>query len=261
MSARLTFLPTLATSLISLACSNPLTDARAKGLEPTCYASPDGETMRSTLLLSPLAGGGERLIGVTELRTGASASTSAGGRMVRAVEEVKLDASGRLIRLEATLGPATGDVETRVVLDATSGRVRISTPSTHVDWSVPSDLPWVWASILRDPATGEPIATPALGRVALRAANPGGAVRLLDLGALTSHAVAADQMVVSEPDRAIVAIVVAADDAIEMENGVPTYLHLAALGTTVEPVDAGNQILALAAGNTGCASLGRFITR
>jgi hypothetical protein len=85
--------------------------------------------MKSTLLFAPLAGGGERLLGVTELRTGASASTSAGGRMVRAVEEVKLDASGRLIRLEATLGPASGDVETRVVLDAAGGGSQTSPTS------------------------------------------------------------------------------------------------------------------------------------
>jgi len=257
MSARLTFLPPFTMSLISLACSQPLGEARAKSLDPICYASADGQRMKSTLLLASLSGGGERLIGVTELRAGASGSTTT-GRVVRAVEEAKLDASGRLLHLEATLGPASGEVETRVVLDAASGRVRISTPSTHVDWSVPSDLPWVWASILRDPASGEPIATPALGRVALRAGNSS-AVRVLDLGALTSHAVATDQVIVpSEPDRAIV---VAADDAIETENGVPLYLHLAALRTTLEPVDAGNSFLALAAPSAGCSSLGRFVSR
>src|SRR5215471_3113025 len=106
MSARLSFLSTVATSLISLACSNPLGDARAKGLDPICYASPDGQRVRSTLLLTPLTDGGERLVGVTELRTGSLPEPS--GPVIRVVEQAKLDATGRLVHLEATLGPASG---------------------------------------------------------------------------------------------------------------------------------------------------------
>src|SRR5262252_838826 len=158
MSARLTFLSTVATSVISLACSNPLGDARAKALDPICYASPDGQRVKSTLLLAPLTGGGERLVGVTELRTISLPDASVSGNVVRVVEEAKLDATGRLVHLEATLGPASGDPDSRVVLDPASGRVRINTPSAHVDWSVPSDLPWLWASILRDPLSGAPVA-------------------------------------------------------------------------------------------------------
>jgi len=180
------------------------------------------------------------------------------GPVIRVVEQAKLDATGRLVHLEATLGPASGDPDSRVVLDPASGRVRILTPSAHVDWSVPSDLPWLWASILRDPLSGEPVATPALARVALRAARAEQAVRLVDLGALTSHAMTADQIVVAEQDGATV---VAADDAIQIENGIPTRLHLAALGTDLEPIDAGNQFLALASAHAGCAAPGSFVTR
>ncbi|HEY3594826.1 MAG TPA: hypothetical protein VGL13_13175 [Polyangiaceae bacterium] len=261
MSAKHIFLSTLAVSLVSLACTQSATEARAVDQAPICYVSSDGKLVRSTLLLGADSNGGERVIGVTELRAPAYGATSSGSRValhadaagiVRAVERAKIDASGKLVRLEATVGPGTGEPDARVVLDPSSGKVQITTRFAHIEWRVPNDLPWVWAPILTQPSTGAPVATPADGHVAARAAANGRAVRFIDLGALTSHAMPADQLVVAGTDRDTVII---ADDTIDVEDGVPTSLHSAALGTDLVPTDAG-QALTMAT-NVGCAPLDR----
>jgi hypothetical protein len=189
------------------------------------------------------SGGGEQLQGVTELRAHDA---------VGAVEHAEIDASGRLLRLEATVG-RPGEPSLRVVLDPPSGQVEITSPSVHIEWSVPNDLPWVWVPILTAPASGAPISTPVVGRVTLLAAGHHPAVRLLDLGTLASHAVTTDQLLVSDDDRGMVVV---ADDYIEMNNGLPSVLHQAALGTRLEPVDSGKQAMMSATG-TGCAPIGR----
>jgi len=236
----------LSTGLVSLACSaNSKSEARP--IETVCYASPDGRLVRSSLLVAPDSGGGERVLGVTEVRV--SPTTT-----LRAVERAKLDATGRLLRLEATVGEPDADLETRVVLDAPSGHVQIATRTTRVEWTVPSDLPWIWAPVLTAPAGGGPIATPVVARVELRAVASGSAVRLLDLGALTSHTVAADQLVIPEIDAGTATVVVA-DDAVQVDDGMPRSLHLAALGADVAAIDAGRRNLTLAAASVGCAPL------
>lgn len=242
----------LATGLVSLACTTTHTTSEARPLDllPLCYASQDGLLVRSTLLVAREAGG-ERVLGVTELR-------AAPGSIVRAVERAKLDAAGKLIHLEAALGSPDGEPDARVVLDAPSGHVQIATRTAHVEWTVPNDLPWVWAPILTAPATGAPIATPVVARVELRAAGSSSAVRLIDLGALTSHAVAADQLVIPDVDADRTTVVVA-DDAVQFEDGVPRAFHLAALGAELTPIDAGPRGPTLAAANVGCAPLERSV--
>jgi hypothetical protein len=60
-------------------------------------------------------------------------------------------------------------------------------------------------------------------------------VRLLDVGALEHHTWTADQLVITDGDSATVVL---ADDAVDVEHGSPRRLHLVALDTTLEVLDA-----------------------
>jgi hypothetical protein len=182
--------------------------------------------------------------------------SGAADQPVRAVERAELDATGRLLDLEVTLSAGDGEPDTRIVLEPTLGRARISTRTAHVEWSVPADLPWIWTAVLTEPGAADPVSTPLQARVALEATDAARAVRLLDLATLTSHAMTSDQVAVSGSDGTTV---VMADDAIDIRDGLPRQLHLAALATDVEPIDASKQPLALAAVDLGCAPISRFV--
>jgi hypothetical protein len=236
----------LATSLVAVACTHA--KARVVDPPPICFVSSDGRQVHSTLSIVAESGGGERLLGVTELRARAGRN-----QVVRVVELATLDAAGRLLRLEATLGGLSGEPNARVVLDPPHGRVESWTAAGHLEWSAANDLPWVWAPILTDPNSRAPIATPVVGRVALRAADSAGPVRLIDLGASTSHAMTADQIIVADGDQAIVVV---GNDAIDMHQGLPSVLHLAALGIDLERIDPLKQGTMLAAADVRCAPLG-----
>jgi hypothetical protein len=183
-------------------------------------------------LVSMKAGASERLIGLTEFGTGA-----------RLVEEATIGESGQLVEAEATLTAAAGATGarpvTRVVLHPGRSSVEVSAPALHVEWSVPNDLPWVWAPLLTSgsPPTGSPrpIATPLGAWVAFRSTETSRAVRVLDLGVLQQHTLTVDQLVI--PDGAG-ATVVLADDVIDVEDGKPRRLRLAALDATLEVLDA-----------------------
>jgi hypothetical protein len=214
----------------SLACSSARRPRWSNDLRRSCYAAVDGQAVYSTLA-SMQTGNAERMIGMTELASGA-----------RLVEQATLDQSGRLVEADATLTPAgaadPGPV-TRVVFRPGRRSVELSTPALHLEWSVPDDLPWVWAPLLTAPSRSTshpaPIATPLGARVAFRAAEAGRSVRLLDLGALEHHTLTADQLVITDGDSATVVL---ADDAVDVDHGSPRRLHLAALDTTLEVLDA-----------------------
>jgi hypothetical protein len=212
--------------VLSLACAEGASAAHARETATTCYASPDGRLLRSTLVVTSESGG-ERLVGVTELR-------AAKQELVRVVENAKLDELGWLVSLEATVGTETGETRAKVVLDVKAERIEVSTATLHAVWSVPNDLPWVWVPLLTEPKRQRPIATPLEGRVVLRATGSGGAVRRIDLGALASLPMTADQLVVPETGGATVIL---GDDALDVVNGRVTTVHLAALGTTLEPTE------------------------
>jgi hypothetical protein len=198
------------------------TAARAEGF---CYVSSDGRRVRSTVVRTQEPGG-ERLVGVTEIDGGA------GGRLR---QEVTLDATGAVRRAEAQLDAVGGRPAKRVVMDPVAGSVDITMSSTRIHWDVPTDFPWVWAPLLTSTASGGPMATPLDARVVWRAAAQGRAVRLLDLGTLASYGMTADQVAVADAKGGTVIL---ADDAIDMEAGMPKRLHLAALGSEVEAVSA-----------------------
>jgi hypothetical protein len=224
----------------SLACRATRPSPRSTELSRSCYAVMDGQPVHSTMV-SMQTHGTERLIGMTELDSGE-----------RLVEEATIDESGQLIEAEATLTPAASadagaDAQepaaaTHVVFHPARKTVELTTPVLHMEWSVPNDLPWVWAPLLTVPTVSaaaakksRPIATPLDARVALRAAQNGRAVRLLDLGALEQHTLTADQLVI--PDGADATVVIG-DDVIDVENGTARRLHLAALDVTLELLDA-----------------------
>jgi hypothetical protein len=232
-----------ALGLLLTACTDAARQTPSPVPATTCYASPDGERVRSTLVVTPERDG-ERMLGVTEIRTrGQVEEASLAGLhvvknddagIVSAVEKAKLDEAGHLVRLEATIAARHGKVDTSIVLDPPTGRVEITTDSLHAVWLVPNDLPWVWAPLLSAPGSGGRIATPLAGRVTLLAAAKNHAVRRLDLATLANHPMTADQVVVPEDEGATVVV---GDDAVDVRDGRVIGIHLAALATNLERVD------------------------
>lgn len=224
----------------SLACRPARLDGHATNLHRSCYALMGEQPVHSTLV-STKTDGAERLIGLTELGSGA-----------RLVEEATIDESGQLVEAEATLTPAAATqaavgagavaraAETHVVFHPGRRVVELTTPVMHVEWRVPDDNPWVWAPLLTVEG-GRPIVTPLDARVALRAAEDGRTVRMLDLGTMEQHTLAGDQMVIpngaGDGDGGGASVVIG-DDVIDVENGTPRRLHLAALDDTLELLDA-----------------------
>jgi hypothetical protein len=232
----------LAVSLISSLGAFACTDASSpKGVDvrSACYASPDGRLLRSTLIVEPEKTR-THLTGTTELRaepaTKRADFTTAPDDVLRIVEKATLDASGNLVHYSATISAARSERSASVELDPARGRAEIETASAHTVWSVPRDLPWVLVPILTEPLTRAPVATPLDGEIALYATASGGAVRRIDLGALSSYPVTADQIRVPDDNRATLVL---GDDVVEVENGRLTAVHLAALGTRLEEVDSG----------------------
>jgi hypothetical protein len=227
--------------LLTLTCFLPLVGACSAAPSPPggarterfCYASSDDQRVRSTLERTE-EGGGEHLVGVTELDGGE------GGRLR---QDVTLDATGALKHAEARLDGLGGRPAKHVRMDPLSGSVDITTPSFHVHWDVPTDLPWIWAPLLTVNALGGPIITPLDARVVWRAAAKGRSVRLLDLGVLANAAVTADQIAVADAHGGTVIL---ADDSVDIEGGMPERLHLAALGVEVQAMGTSGTLVALA---------------
>ena len=213
-------------------CSPARPAPSLRSLTRSCYASVVGPSVNSTLVRMQV-NGGEHLIGLTELGTGE-----------RLVEEATIDGSGRLVNAAATLtgAPIAGEPApvTRVALEPAQGAVTLMAPDRYLDWRVANDLPWTWLSLLTAghataPGAPGPIATPLGAWVAFRASESAPAVRVIDLAAVADHSLAADQLVV--PDGAS-ATVVLGDDFADVDGGKPRRLHLAALGSTLEILDA-----------------------
>src|SRR5262245_20946934 len=135
---------------------------------PVCYASPDGWSARSTLSMQPGAGG-ERLLGTTELSSGA-----------RLIERAELDSMGRLGKAEVHLEQGGSSPPVTVHFDRERGSVEVDSSLTHFAWQVPTDYPWAWAPLL-ETSTGRPITTPLLARIVLRAVANASPLRWLDL--------------------------------------------------------------------------------
>jgi hypothetical protein len=233
----------LKVALLALLSAVPVTEncnvASASRIAPdagrSCLAFADGQRLQSTLKRT-IQAGVERLVGVTDVQ----------GDSLRLLEDVTLDESGALRRAEAVLTGSDG-TEKRVVLDRDAGAVDITTSALHLHWDVPRDYPWIWAPLLNEQA-GKSISTPLDARVVWRAAQSGRTVRLLDLGALESYTLTADQVVSREGDGGTVVL---GNDASEMALGLPQSLHLAATNTDLVHTDAARTSRALLAA-LGC---------
>lgn len=191
--------------------------------ETRAYATADS-AVRSSLEVAP-AGAGERLRATTTLPSGGTLT-----------ELALTDATGKLLRAELTFDAATRGQRVHMVLDARAGTVALRSPTLSASWTVPSDLPWVWAP-LRDPRSARSFATPLQAQVALRGTAGNRPVRLLDLAKLESFTVMADQLVVADAEAGA-ATVLLGDDYADIVDGRPVRVHLSALGgdlTAVEP--------------------------
>jgi len=214
-------------SLIVLAAS--LFAAGDSTIEPRALLQTDAHTyatadasVRSALVVSTL-GEGERLRSVTELPNGSQLT-----------ELATTDGAGRLVRAELTFNEQARDKRVRVVLDPRNGKVELFSPTRRTSWTVPTDLPWVWAP-MHDPVSRGAYATPLEAQVALRAAMGNRPVRLLDLTRLESFTLMSDQLLVRDQDSGR-ATVVLGDDYVEILDGRPHRLHLAAIGGDLETV-------------------------
>ena len=147
-------------------------------------------------------------------------------------EEATTDANGRVAFAETTLAGPGG--LSRIVFDARAGSVDVHSPNLQIRWTVPSDLPWVWSSPLRDSASDAPITTPLAALLALHAAESDRALRSLELQNLESHTIMVDQVIVPESDSVTVVL---GDDAAEIADGLPRRIHLAALDRDLQVRD------------------------
>jgi hypothetical protein len=230
--------------LLALLSTLPLTHTCALSPAPSsangerAFTSSDAGGVHS-LLSRQAASDSEHLFGVSELSHG----------KLRLVEDVTLDANGTLKRLEAVLTRAGDTSEKHVLIDAEQGMVEVTDSARHLHWQAPRDYPWLWAPLLTtsaDDGRSAPVMTPLEARVAWRASAAGRTVRLLDLGTLTSFTSTADQVATREGDAGTVVL---GDDTSEMEQGMPTSLHLAALNVDLaldDPAQTPSALLAVA---------------
>ncbi len=79
-------------------------------------------------------------------------SVVSGAVLTQVVEDAELDAGGRLVRAEITVG-AGGSPEEQVVLDFEQPDRAATTPGGPVAWSVPADAPWAYAPMARGVST------------------------------------------------------------------------------------------------------------
>lgn len=188
------------------------------------YGSSDERLVQGTLTVNNTKDTSE-LSGITQLADGTCL-----------IETATIDARGWLVRGEAHLAGPNGYAH--VVVDAAHGTVDVTAPSLRTRWSVPTDLPWIWNPLLKDGDQNIGLATPLSAVVALRGATAGEAVRALDLRELQSHTVMDDQLVVANDESFTVVL---GDDAVEIDHGLPRRIHLAALGSELETLQAPEQ--------------------
>lgn len=186
---------------------------------------------------------GERLLGTTELGSGA-----------RLIERAELDGSGRLMTAEAQLEQGLDQPRVQIEFDRARATVVVDSSLSHFVWTVPTDAPWAWASLLSAAGTGKPVTTPLLARVVLGAVRDGGPLRILDLGTLRSSTLTADQVVSYDEGEALTVVL---DDTVQFKAGVPEHLHLSALSTSLDRVgdDISSGRLWSSSGTCGASAL------
>jgi hypothetical protein len=174
--------------------------AEATSVERFVFAGSAGSEAVVTRAAGPA--GGEVLHGEVELRLGARARR-------RVIEDVLLDARGRLVRAEITVhGDRGADPERHLSLDAVAGTVRLVGASGTTAFRAPTDAPWIYAP---EALAGHPMPTPIAAWVARRAAALAPAARAIEPASQRAPLVSADQIAV--PTEAGTTVVVGGEGA------------------------------------------------
>jgi hypothetical protein len=216
---RHTILPNLALAgFLSLCGCNQSEPSPPTARTPYTFSATDGSLLRSTLVIDD-ASDRQHLAGVTQFADGGCLE-----------EDATLDRSGRLLRAEYTLTRSNASTS-HVVVDAHAGVVEVAGPVFPMRWTIARDLPWVFAPTVDGTDGTHTIATPLAALVTFRGAQAAGAVRQIDLGALTSHSVMVDQVVVPDGQSNLVVV---GDDAVSVRGGLPEHWHVEALSQDLQ---------------------------
>jgi hypothetical protein len=158
------------------------------------------------------------------------------GAKVRAIaiEEVEIDAQGRLVSADVSLvsGAEGSEVKKRVHLDPAKGLVRIAGPRGTSSWRAPTDAPWAYAPLTADGLPAMPIATPVAAWVTLRAVGAAPSARVIDCDGPWTSLIPADQLVVED---GAARFVVLGDDAIEANQDFIVSMQLNSLAREAPP--------------------------
>jgi hypothetical protein len=204
-------------SLCGCAQTEPMPAPASRTLHS--FSATGGNILRSTLAIEN-NGDRQHLRGVTQFNDGSCLD-----------EDATTDHAGRLVRGEYTL-TRSGAANEHVVLDPRAGVVKVSGAVFPMRWSVPNDLPWVWAPTLGGVEGGRTVATPLAAIVTARGAHAASAVRAIDLAGFKSDSVMSDQLVVR--DGADSELVVVGDDAVTVRAGMPSLWHVTALNQNIQ---------------------------
>jgi hypothetical protein len=149
------------------------------------------------------AGGGEAWRATTRV-------PAAGARgWVSVREEVRLDASGRLLFADTRVTDDAGSPEVHVTCDAAGGRIVVERAGRRVELAVSGAEPWILAPV-RGPS-GEVIATPLVAWVTWRASQRAEWLRLIEPLEQTTWVVPRDQYVVGTT-------VIVGDEGVEVDD-------------------------------------------
>lgn len=145
------------------------------------------------------------------------------------MEQATLDSRGHLVHAEIDRGGPCAEHPTHIVLDAKRGTVEVHAPQLITRWSVPTDLPWVPMNLMGDGSA----ATPLDMTIALRSAQAEPAARLVDVAHYASATIMSDQLLVSDSEQTVVL----GDDYADVQDGLPSRVHVAALDRDLDSSD------------------------
>jgi hypothetical protein len=185
--------------------------AELGGDDEIVYDISGGGRVRSTIERVVRADGSEVLYGRTEIG-GLECAEGLVGAVV--IEEVEIDAGGRMISADIALVSGEDEVEKRIHLDPAKGLVRIDGRAGKSVWRAPDDAPWAYAPLTVDGHEGAPIATPVAAWVTLGAVTAAPNARVIDVEGQRTDLIPADQLVVDDGEARFVVL---GDEAIEAD--------------------------------------------
>jgi hypothetical protein len=225
----------LGLSALGPACSRPEPPGPVAGpiAVAGAYAFGDRQGSASRVSRQIAPDGRETLHGETDL---------AGAAAERVVEDVTLDAHGRLERAVIALSGGCGERASKTVtIDRLAGTVTVTTAAGSATWSPAGDSPWIYAPI--EGPRGLAASTPIAAWVALRAASGSPSVRRIDADARRAFAVASDQIAIPTERGTTVAL---GDDGIDASDEFVDEVRLGS-GVTLGRIEGAPAEVACAA--------------